>query len=124
MGVGRCARVPRCQIAHRATAPSARARPADANPRVSRRPVILVGNCAAASSELEGLFALLDDTEEESNDDKAEDASSIDSLLAFESEELFAIDDSADGAISSALDELLGDDELLDFDELAAAQNG
>ncbi|MDA1053079.1 MAG: dockerin type I domain-containing protein [Planctomycetota bacterium] len=82
---------------------------------------IVFAPVASAATELEGLFALLDDADRDADTAKDDEASSsIDSLLAFESDNLFDYEDSADNPISSALDELLGDDELFDFDELAA----
>jgi hypothetical protein len=74
---------------------------------------------APASAELEGLFALLDDDDQDRTDTKDDDTSSIDSLLALEPDEFFAFDTGANDPVASALDELLSDEELFAFDELA-----
>ncbi|MEO8498358.1 MAG: dockerin type I domain-containing protein, partial [Planctomycetota bacterium] len=76
---------------------------------------------ASASTNLDGLFASLDKAGDKSGGTKDDGGSSIDSLLgAFESDELFGFDSMANDPVSSALNELLNDDELYNSDELAA----
>ncbi|MCA9121452.1 MAG: hypothetical protein KDB11_14780 [Planctomycetales bacterium] len=78
---------------------------------------IVFAPIAPASQQLEELFALLDDADASNDSDELE----IDSLLAaFESDDLFDFGSPADTIVGSALDELLNDDELFNFDELAA----
>ncbi|MEX0818094.1 MAG: hypothetical protein WD070_00830, partial [Pirellulaceae bacterium] len=72
---------------------------------------------AAASGQLEELFATLDRGTGRADRDEA---ASIDSLLsAFESDELFSRDSTIDTRLGSVIDELLSDEELFDMDELA-----
>ena len=81
---------------------------------------IAFASIAPQSSELEELFAAIDDVDVDKDEADEDEASSIDSLFgAVESEELFTVDTSG-SLVTSALEELLNDDELFSLEELAA----
>ncbi|MBI2480373.1 MAG: hypothetical protein HYV60_17580, partial [Planctomycetia bacterium] len=82
---------------------------------------IVFAPIAPVSRELDDLFALLDDADIDTQTAEGDDASAIDSLLAaFASDDLLELDNWTDNLSGSALDELLSDEELFDFDDLAA----